>query len=183
MTFNIISLRRTQDALQTHFFALVNLQAERLKVLKHILDAMLAPGIGVPLFGLFLIWPLAASSGMARFARSALPVCRSLGELLASLRYITYEPCCDSVGSVFFFWASGPAAKRWVFSERRVAVAMWVSFMLTTAHNVFGPKFAEFYAKGEMETMSCTARRSVFNDHIVGEPHLSRHDILVERGQ
>lgn len=168
-------------------FAILNLQAESLKGLKHIREALLIQSIGVPLLGLLLIWPLATFGGVegvtwtylaatimialmgvwawqrttAGFTAPAAPY--PSANLWASCKplFIT-----SLMNQAVLPWAPFLLLGIWVDSQdvgifgAASRVAMLVSIMLMTINNVLAPKFAELYAKGEMAIMGQTARRA-----------------------
>ena len=178
-------------------FALLNLQAESLKGLKRIRDAMLVQGIGVPLIGLLLIWPLARVAGVegAAWAYLAAAVLVALLGVWAWRRTVVEH---FAVAAVFPFkdlWASckplfvtslmNQAILPWAplfllgiwASSDEVGVfgaatraAMLVNMVLGTVNNVLAPKFAELYARGETEALGRTARRSALMITLLASP-------------
>lgn len=178
-------------------FALLNLQAESLKGIKRIRDAMLLEGIGVPLFGLFLIWPLtrvARVTGAAWAYLIATVLVMLLGSwawqrtvaqhesytvpypfatLWASCKPLLFSSLMNRAimpWMPFFLlgiWASSEEVGIFGAASR---VALLVSFMLATVNNVLAPKFAELYAMNEMETMGHTAQRSALMVTLLASP-------------
>ena len=180
-------------------FALLNLQAESLKGLKRILDAMLVQGIGVPLTSLLLIVPLADSHGvigvgMAYFAGTVLIAVLGMwawhraiaghAALTATFPFGELWKSCKPMILVLIVhrailpWAPLFLLGIWASSEEvgifgaASRVAMLVSFMLVTLNNVAAPKFAELYAKGDMESLGRTARRSAMLITLLASPVL-----------
>ena len=178
-------------------FAVLNLQAESFKGIKNIRNAMLLQSIGVPLFGLFLIWPLAqiaAVTGAAWTYFTATSLVMFIG--LGSWRRKTAENITNIPPYPFHdLWASckpllitsvmNRAVMPWVpffllgiwATSEEVGifgaasrVALLVGFMLTTVNNVLAPKFSELYAKGEMEAMRQTAQRSALLMTVLASP-------------
>lgn len=178
-------------------YALLNLQAESLKGLKRIRDAMLVQGIGVPLFGLLLIYPLARVAGVegvtlaylaavtlvsllgiwawqrAIHVHDALPTPYLFRELWASCRPLLATSVMNRAVLPWMplfllgVWASSEDVGVFGAASR---VAILVSFMLGTVNNVLAPKFAELYTKGEMEALGRTARRSALLITVLASP-------------
>lgn len=150
--------------------ALLELQAECLKGLKRIRDAMAVQGIGVPLVSLLLIVPLAHSYGvmgasMAYLAASILIALLGMwvwysatsGHVMqaASFPFIELWSSCQPLLLVLLIhravlpWAPLFLLGIWSSSEEvgifgaASRVAMLVSFMLSAMNNVSAPKFAE----------------------------------------
>lgn len=168
-------------------FTMLNLQAESLKGLKRIRDAMLLQGIGVPLLGLFLIWPLAGAAGVvgvawAYFAATVLMALlggwawrntvSGIVEAAESYPFAALWASCKSLlvislmsGAVLSWaplfllgvWAS--AAEVGIFGAA-TRLALIVSVLLVTLNNVIAPKFAELYAIGDIVAMGKMARGS-----------------------
>lgn len=168
-------------------FAVFNLEAESLKGLKKVRDAMIVQTVCLPFAGLLLIWPLAngfgtlgaawsylgasaaaATLGMIAWRRAterwpvepaAFPVKRLLQSCrplfvtsLMSRAVLPWSPLF-----LLGIWASTEEVGIFGAATR---VAMLASFMLATINNVLAPKLAELYARGEMDAMATTARRS-----------------------
>jgi len=166
--------------------ALLNLQAESLKGVKRIRDAMLLQAIGPPLFSLLLIFPLTQLAGVsgavgaytlgsmmvallgiwawrnAMVRHKSLAVAYSFKELWASCKPLFIVSIAGHAIVPFApilllgIWASSEDVGVFGAASR---VAMLVSFILITANNVVAPKFAELYARGDMESLGRTARR------------------------
>lgn len=171
-------------------FALLNLQAESLKGLKCIGDAMSVQGIGVPLFSLLLIYPLAQFSGLTGV--SSLVCAYSAATMMIALlgAWAWYKATrVYKVRRTPFpkqtLWASckplfvvaivNNAVRNWVpllllgtwSSGEEVGifgvalrVVSLTTMMLFTLNNVLAPKIAELYAQNDMETLASTAKRS-----------------------
>ena len=168
-------------------FALINLQAESIKGLKHIRDAMLLQSIGVPLLSLMLIYPLthlADVTGVAWAYTASTTMIALLGVWAWHRAMIAYE-AEHKPFSLQILWASckplfvvsimNNAVRTWVpllilgiwasseevgiFGAELRVVAL-TTMMLFTLNNVLAPKIAELYAKKEMATLASTARRS-----------------------
>jgi len=178
-------------------FAILNLQAESLKGLKRIRDAMVVQGIGVPLVGLLLIVPLAYSYGVigVSVAYSAGTVVvavlgvwvwhRTMSEHMVRATPFLFRELWSSckplilvliVHRAILPWAPLFLLGIWASSEEVAIfgaasrVAMLVSFMLTTLNNVSAPKFAELYAKKDMRALGQTARRTAMLITILASP-------------
>lgn len=168
-------------------FALLNLQAESLKGLKRIRDAMMVQGIGVPLIGLTLIIPLAKSAGVLgvgiAYAASTLLVA-TLGvwawRRAVSIHTVSAAPfpfkeiwmSCRPLWGVsilngavlpwmplFLLGVWATSAEVGIFGAA-LRAAMLVSFFLVAINNVVAPKFASLYVRGEIETLGRVARQS-----------------------
>lgn len=168
-------------------FAMLNLQAQSLKGLKRIRDAMLLQSIGVPLIGLLLIWPLANAAGvegvswgyLAATALVALlgiwawrntavskeepPFTYLFADLWASCKPLFVISLMNRAvlpWTPFFLlgiWAS--AAEVGVYGAA-TRLAVLVSFLLITLNNVIAPKFAELHASDDLQAMGQLAQRS-----------------------
>ncbi len=178
-------------------FALLNLQAESLKGLKKIRDATLVQSVGLPLISLSLIYPLVQISGVVGvvWAYSAGAVVASvLGLWLwyrgvsvyesPTVRY-SFESLWLSCKPLFMISLLNRAVLPWAplfmlgiwASSYEVGifgaanrVAMLVSFMLVAINSVVAPKFAELYAKGDLEALGQTARRSALMVSLLASP-------------
>lgn len=169
-------------------FALLNLQAESLKGLKRIRDAMMVQGVGVPLFSLIAVIPLAQSTGILGVSQAYLIA--TLVDVMLGLWFwkkaipdqhsssflkISLSELWQSSRPLFFVsvmnravlpWAPLFLLGIWVSSEdvgvfgAAFRVAMLVSFMLGTINNVVAPKFAELYAQENIKALGNTARHS-----------------------
>lgn len=167
-------------------FAVLNLQAESLKGLKKIRDALLLQSIGVPLIGLLLIWPLTNAAGVEGVSWAYLAA-TSLVALLGiwawrntsassneKEAHYPFAKLWESAKPLFVssllntslswlpllllgIWVS--AAEVGIFGAA-TRLALLVSFLLVTLNNVVAPKFAEFHAKGDLQAMGQLARRS-----------------------
>lgn len=167
-------------------FAILNLQAQSLKGLKRIRDAMLLQSIGVPLIGLLLIWPLANAAGVEGVSWGYLAA-TTLVALIGIWAWrnaaaggaegISHYPFADlwvsakplfiiSLMNTSLTWMPLLLLGMWVSAAEvgifgaATRLALLVSFLLITLNNVVAPKFAEFYAKGELQAMAQLARRS-----------------------
>lgn len=178
-------------------FSLLNLQAESLKGLKRIRDAMFVQGIGVPLVSLLLIVPLAKSFGvlgasLAYLAGSAVVAVLGMwawhravaGHVIPSTPF-PFKDLWASCRPLFMVsvinravlpWAPLFLLGIWATSEEvgvfgaALRVAMLVTFMLATINNVVAPKFAELYAKGDIETLGKIARHTTLLITILATP-------------
>lgn len=168
-------------------FALLNLQAESLKGLKRIRDAMVVQSIGVPLVSLLLIYPLTRFAGVTGVVWSyavATMMIALLGVWAWHSAMVAYEvehapfPLKDlwaSCRPLFVVSIMNNAVRQWVplsilgiwasieevgiFGAASRVVAL-TTIMLFTLNNVLAPKIAELYAKNEMTALASTARRS-----------------------
>lgn len=169
-------------------FALLNLQAESLKGLKHIRDAMILQSIGVPLLSLMLIYPLTHLAGVTgvawAYAASTLMI-MLLGVWVWQREVSTFSSSERKPFSLQVLWTScrplfvvsimNNAVRAWmpllilgiwVSSEEvgifgaELRVLALTTMMLFTLNNVLAPKIAELYAKKEMAILATTARRS-----------------------
>jgi O-antigen/teichoic acid export membrane protein len=168
-------------------FSMLNLQAECLKGVKRIRDAMLVQSVGLPLIGLALLVPLSrlagvtgiawayllAASAMAGLAvlawraalaaRAAAPVPFSWPILLASCKPLFVMALIVRAVfpwlplSLLGLWASAEQVGIYGAASR---VAMLGVFALATINNVLVPKMAELYAKGDMDALARTTRSS-----------------------
>jgi O-antigen/teichoic acid export membrane protein len=178
-------------------FALLNLHAQSLKGLKHLRDAMMIQGIGVPFVSLALIWPLANFAGLkgvvwaylaatvllgllghwawhrALASHNELPAPYSLRELWVSCKSLLIVSLAGEAILPFApilllgIWASSEEVGVFGAANR---VAMLVSFLLVTVNNVTAPKFAELYAKGDMNALMQTAQRSAMMVTLLASP-------------
>jgi len=180
-------------------FALLNLQANSLKGLKRIRDAMLVQGVGVPLVGLALIVPFAGLFGAVGVSVTyflSTVVIAVLGawawrKAIAENAHVTgafpakelWESCRPLFMVSFLNLAVLPWMPLfllgiWATSEEvgifgaALRVAALVSFMLTTINNVVAPKFAELHAKGNIEALRQTAQRSALLITLLASPLL-----------
>lgn len=167
-------------------FAILNLQAESLKGLKKVRDAMLLQSIGVPLIGLLLIWPLASIYAVEGVSWSYLAAtilvalygvwvwgnskvdkvesvpCYHLTDLWMSAKplFIT------SVMNISLIWLPmlllgmwASAAEVGIFGAA-TRLTQLVSFLLVSLNNVVAPKFAELHALNDLHSMGQLARRT-----------------------
>jgi O-antigen/teichoic acid export membrane protein len=169
-------------------FAILNLQAECFKGIKRIRLAMMLQGVGVPLIGLIIIFPLAKIFGVLGVALSYLIGTIAIAILGVMLWRRTVYPLVSTtkktittrelwarsrplymvslMNRAILPWAPLFIIGIWANSEEvgifgsAMRVAMLVSFMLTASNNVIAPKFAELFAKGDMEALGTTARRT-----------------------
>ncbi len=168
-------------------FSLLNLHGACLKGIKKIRDAMLIQGVGVPLLGLILVWPLILLNGVEGLTWAYLTA--TLVIMLISIwvwysiitefnsNTISYPliPLLRSCKPLFvtslinqaiFPWVPLLLLGIWVDNQElgifgaASRVAMLVSFMLTSINNVLAPKLAELYTKNENKAMELTAQRS-----------------------
>jgi O-antigen/teichoic acid export membrane protein len=168
-------------------FAILNLQAESMKGLKRIKDAMYIQGIALPLVTLISIYPISKYSDITGLS-IAYSICTMIVALFGALLWRRATAHHTSVGVSFQLselWASAkplfitsvmnrglmPWAPIlllgiWVGNEQvgifsaATRVSLLISFMLLTINNVVAPKFAELYAKRDMVALGQTARRS-----------------------
>lgn len=168
-------------------FAVLNLQAESLKGLKKIKEAMLIQGIGIPLIGLIIIWPLTNKVGVEGAALSYLiatiivAISGSLIwnnlkrikeakknkhnklEILESCKPLFISSLMNRAilpwSPLFLLgiWASATEVGIFGAASR---VSLLISFLLVTINNVIAPKFAEFYAKNDIKGLGSIARKS-----------------------
>ncbi|MFY9260096.1 MAG: oligosaccharide flippase family protein [Gallionella sp.] len=167
--------------------SILALQTESLKGLKRIRDAMVVQVVAIPLLGLMLIVPLAHAYGVVgasvaylvsvlfatifgimawRGATSTFCIEAALfsfKELWSSCKHMYLVALMNQAllpfAPILFlgFWASSDDIGIFGAASR---VAMLVSFILVTANSVVAPKFAELYAKGDIEQLGQVARRS-----------------------
>lgn len=168
-------------------FSILNLQASSLKGLKRIRDAMLVQGIGVPLLGLLLIWPLANAAGVVGVSWGYLAA-TVLMALLGAWAWRNAVAGSDDEAVLYPFRELWESCKPlFVISLMSGAVLSWapllllgiwasnlevgifgaamrlailVSFLLVTLNNVVAPKFAELHARADMVALGSLARRS-----------------------
>ncbi len=168
-------------------FALLNLQAESLKGLRRIRDAMFVQSIGVPLVSLLLLYPLtqfAGVSGVVWSYTAAAMMIALLGAWAWHSAIAAYEAECvpfpmqelwASCRPLFVVSIVNDAVRNWIpllmigvwASSEKVGifgvalrVVALTTMMLFTLNNVIAPKIAELYAKNEMAILASTARRS-----------------------
>ncbi len=178
-------------------FTLLNLQAESLKGLKCIRDAMLIQGVGLPLVALALIFPLVEWSGIL-----GVVLAYTLGAIIVSLlgawrwqKNISQHPTaltkfpfkelwesCKPLLMVALMnralmpWAPILLLGIWVTAEEvgvfgaATRIVLLVSFMLVAINNIVAPKFAELYAKENMKALGEVARRSAFLITLLASP-------------
>lgn len=178
-------------------FALLNLHAEALKGLKHIRDAMLVQSIGLPLGSLLLIFPLShlfdVSGAILAYVVAAMVT--ALVGLLAWRRAVVeytesappfpfrrlWKSCkplfiADLMKRALMPWAPIMLIGIWVDSKdvgifgAATRVSMLVSLMLITFNNIVAPKFAELFARNEMEELGRLARRLAFLVTLIASP-------------
>tara|TARA_R110001592_G_scaffold122742_1_gene329764 strand:+ start:2042 stop:3382 length:1341 start_codon:yes stop_codon:yes gene_type:complete len=167
-------------------FAILNLQAESLKGLKRLREAMLLQSIGVPLIGLLLIWSLASIAGVEGVSWGYLVATTMVallgiwawrsacgGDAEDASRYpfvdlwVSAKPLfIIALMNTSLTWLPMLVLGVWV-SAAEVGVfgaanrlALLVSFLLVTLNNVVAPKFAELHAKDDLKAMGQLARRS-----------------------
>jgi O-antigen/teichoic acid export membrane protein len=181
-------------------FTLINLQAESLKGLKHIRDAMLVQGVGVPLVSLILIYPLTQIAGLIGLVWSytcAMLVMAILGawswhraisehdKISKTLQTIPFLQLLESCKPLFITSLINRALMPWMpifivgiwvtgneigIFGAAQRVSMLVSFVLVAINSVVGQKFAELYAKGDIAALGTTARRSALLIIILSSP-------------
>lgn len=168
-------------------FAILNLQAESMKGLKRIKDAMYIQGIALPLVTLISIYPISKYSDITGLS-IAYSICTMIVALYGAVLWKSATAHHTPSGATFQLselWASAkplfitsvmnrglmPWAPIlllgiWVGNEQvgiysaATRVSLLISFMLLTINNVVAPKFAELYAKRDMVALGQTARRS-----------------------
>lgn len=178
-------------------FGLLNLQAESLKGLKRIRDAMLVQGVGVPLLGLLVIWPLVRFASVTGVAWAYLlaaiittllghwawkrAIVATAGPTLVYPFSVLWKSCkpllvTSVMNRAILPWAPlfllglwAPSAEVGIFGAA-TRVAMLVSFMLVTVNNILAPKFAELYAKRDLTALGETARKSALITTLVSCP-------------
>ncbi len=168
-------------------FSLLNLQAESLKGVKRIRDAMLVQSIGLPLIGLALLVPLARVAGVTGISWDYLLAAGCMAVLGAvawrvalaahdtALAQFSWSVLLGSCQPLFIMalivraifpwlplsllglWASADQVGIYGAASR---VAMLGVFALATVNNVLVPKMAELYAKGDLEALARTTRNS-----------------------
>ena len=178
-------------------FAILNLQAESLKGLKRIRDALLVQSIGVPLVGILFILPLTNLGGVEGSTWAYListvivtflgfwiwfsnmiklegkAILYSLKILLTSCKPLFVT---SLMNRALLLWAPFVFLGIWADNQEVgifgavSRIAMLVSFMLTTINNVLAPKFAELYAKNEIKIMELTAQRSALMITLLTSP-------------
>jgi O-antigen/teichoic acid export membrane protein len=180
-------------------FSLLNLHAESLKGLKRIPDAMLVRSIGLPLISLLLIYPLSQLSGLIGviLAYSAGTIMSASLGVWAWHRALSGNVTTKAYFPVKELWASckpllmvavmNRAVLHWapIFllgiwaTNEEVGIfgvasrtAMLVSFMLAASNNILAPKFSELYARGDIEAMGQTARRSALMITMLASPSI-----------
>lgn len=178
-------------------FALLNLQAESLKGLKRIRDAIIIQGVGLPLISLFLIFPLATYAGITgvvfAYSLGALIVaalgawawCSAISrhhDLTILFEFKELWRSCKPLFVVSLMnrammpWAPIMLLGIWASSEEvgvfgaAARIALLVSFMLVTINNVVAPKFAELLAKQDNDALGTTARRSALLITVLASP-------------
>lgn len=177
-------------------FSILNLYAESLKGKKEIKFAMVVQGVGVPLVGLILIFPLSAISGALGviwsyvLATSIIAVSswfiwnkvniEPLKKIDYPLKNI-YNSCkhlfivslvnrgIQPWGPLFLvgIWYSSDSAGIFGAATR---VAMLVSFTLVAVNNVLVPKFTELYAKDEILKLARLARKAALFVTLLSSP-------------
>lgn len=167
--------------------SILNLQAQSLKGLKHIRNAMLLQVVGVPLASLVLIWPLARVASLQGVTWAYLTA-TILVFLLGSWAWrhaihgkdseehkFPFENLWKICKPLFVVALTGEAVLPFapilllgiwtnasevgVFAAANRLAAL-MSFLLTAANNVIAPKFAELYAKKDMAALAKVARHS-----------------------
>ena len=168
-------------------FSLLNIQAESLKGLKLIRDAMIVQNIGMPLIGMLLIIPMAHAAGVLgvsiTYVVSAIMVAlfatwlwtRAVSDYAVKAAPFPFKEiwtsCRPLLGisildgavlpSLPFFllgiWSSSTEVG--IFGAT-VRVAMLVSFFLVAVSSVVAPKFASLYAKGDMHGLGQMGRHA-----------------------
>lgn len=178
-------------------FAILNLQAESLKGLKRIRDAMLVQGVGVSLVSLLLIYPLSQIAGLSGvvWAYTAATILVVLlgawvwhsslvvhGSQHASFPFkMLWESCkpllmMSVMNRAILAWAPLFLLGVWASSAEvgifgaALRVAMLVSFMLLTINNVLAQKIAELFTKGDMKSLEATARHSALLVTLMASP-------------
>lgn len=179
-------------------FAMINLQAESLKGLKRVRDAMFVQSIGIPLVGLMFIWPLYLSSGVEGVALAylvATVVVTGVGALAwkrgaartGVAKFYPYSRIWASCRSLFLSsliskgvlpWAPFLLLGIWTSSEEvgifGVAnrVVLLVGFLLGAVNVVLSPKFAELYVKKDMLALEQTSKRVALGTTLLATPLL-----------
>ena len=178
-------------------FSLLNLQAECLKGVRRIRDAMLIQSVGLPLIGLLLVVPFSRVAGVTGIAwayllaTSLVAGCAvfawraALAARVLSVVHFSWSDLVKSCKPLFVtalmnravlpwapllllgIWASTDQVGIYGAASR---VAMLVNFALATVNNVLVPKLAELYAKGDMQRLARTARRSALFVTLLASP-------------
>lgn len=176
---------------------LITLEGQALKSVKRVSIAMIIQAIGIPLISLALIWPLARISVIdgAAWAVLAAAVIMALLAKLAWWRAMAGREADDSHFPFGKLWAAckpmlivsimgeaimpyaptfllgvwGTAADVGVFGAAS-RLALLMSFLLAAANNVIAPKFAELYARGDIDSLHKVARHSALLNTLLAIP-------------
>lgn len=180
-------------------FSLLNLQAESLKGLKHIRDAMTIQSIGIPLIGLLLIFPMANMAGVLGVGITYI-ISTGIVAILASWIWkktiskhrIVAVPfpfkdiwnSCRPLWGVSILngailpWMPFFLLGIWSTTEEvgifgaALRIAMLVSFFLVAINSVVAPKFASLYSKGDIQALGQLGRHSALLLTMLAAPAL-----------
>lgn len=169
-------------------YSLVVLNASSLKGIKKFRDAMFVDGVGVPFIAILIVVPLAQMAGVVGVAWSylvAMTIVAIIGirawnrssqkaEQKDSVKYpakALWESCkplmaVSLMSAAIIPWSPIFLLGIWKGADEvglygaATRLAMLVSFVLIAANSVLSSKFAELYAKGELEAMASLARRA-----------------------
>lgn len=167
--------------------AILYIQAASLKGLKRIRDALLIEGVGVPLLALLFVWPLANWSGVIGVSAGYLGAATIVSTLgiwawkhalpngegkknLVPLSKLT-EICkplfiISLITEAVLPWSSIFLVGIWATNEEvgifgaATRVAVLISFLMITLNNVIAPKFAELYARSDIDALEILAQRT-----------------------
>lgn len=179
-------------------FTILTLEAESLKGLRNIKDAMIIQGVGIPLVMLMLIFPMAylyeVNGVSIAYLVSTVSVAtlgawywkRSLdGHATKPLNDSSKQDLIKSCISLFFVSIIGrgilPNAPPlllgiWSVSDEvgifsaAQRLAMLVGFLLSTVNSVVTPKFAELFSKHNLLALEKTARHTTMLITILATP-------------
>lgn len=167
--------------------SLLNLNSESLKGIKRIPEAMIVQSVALPFCTLLLIFPLSRWFGVQGVSISYLlgtTVVALLGFCIWRKRMSQFKAPTENFSKKKLWvsckplflaslmnrglmpWAPLLLLGLWVTNEdvgvfgAATRVSMLISMMLVTVNSIMAPKFAELYAKGEVDVLARTFKKS-----------------------
>jgi O-antigen/teichoic acid export membrane protein len=169
-------------------FAMLNLEAQTLKGMKRIIDAMLVQGVLVPFLMLLMLYPVASYTGtlgitwiylfatittfLVGWARYRIIIMPLGAEEISDFSFKTLRDSCRHLYPVALIngaiipWGPLMILGVWVSPDETgifaaaTRISMLVSILLTTIVHVVAPMFAQLYSKGDLGTLARVYRFS-----------------------
>lgn len=178
-------------------FSLLNLQAECLKGIRRLRDAMLTQSIGIPLIALLFLASTIRTASVSAVALAYLLATVAVAgyAAIAFRRALAPHKVADGqfplqelarssrplfitavMSKAMLPWAPLFLLGIWASTDQvgiygaATRVALLVSFALATVNSALVPKLAEIYSEGDMPRLGLTARRSALFVTILASP-------------